>query len=130
MNLWSVVAFLVLSLTGCGPSVGTVRGKVVYQGKNLKSGLVVFMGADGKVSPPASIGADGTYAAVNVPLGTAKIAIDTPPPPPAERPEDEANAKSALADHVSIPLRYKDFNLSGKICEVKWGENTCDIELE
>ncbi len=127
------VALLFLFALGCGRGEGTVTGKVTYRDKPLPSGIVVFVGEDGVVSPPAHLAPDGSYTAIKVPVGRARIAVDTvPPPPPENRNAKEAMDawKAALATFITLPARYKDPNQSGKTFEVKAGKNSCDISLD
>jgi hypothetical protein len=74
--LWVLLS---LALSGCGSKVGSVSGKVTYQGKPLSSGLVIFVDKDGKVSEPAGIQVDGSYTADNVPVGQMTACVETIP---------------------------------------------------
>ncbi len=127
------IALLFLCALGCGRGERTVTGKVTYRDKPLPSGMVIFVGEDGVVSPPAHLAPDGSYTATKVPVGRARIAVDTvPPPPPENRNSKEAMDawRAALANFITVPARYKDPNQSGKTFEVKAGKNTCDIGLD
>ena len=125
-----------VGLPGCSRRSGTVSGTVTYQNKKVTSGVVVFVGADGKASQPAPIKEDGTYTAVNVPVGPVKVAVDNPPPAistggaklPAGDPEAQASAKEA-ARYVPTPLQYRNADKSGLTTTVKGGSNTYNIEL-
>lgn len=69
-----LLALGMLAATGCS-SEGNVSGKISYQGKPLTGGIVVFMSPGG--SRTAQIGEDGTYSISHMPIGLAKIAVDT-----------------------------------------------------
>jgi hypothetical protein len=125
-----------LASPGCSRRTATVRGTVTYQNKKVTSGVVVFVGADGKATQPAPIQEDGTYTAANVPVGTVKVAVDNPPPPsntggaglsPTD-PEAQAAAKEA-ARYTPTPPQYRDANKSGLTTTVKPGSNTYNVDL-
>jgi hypothetical protein len=130
---WLVPSLTLLLLTtvglsGCGRKFGSVSGKVTYQGKALSSGLVVFVDKDGKVSQPAGIEVDGSYAAENVPVGQVTACVETLPLSGGDggpnAPKDQPRPR-----FVPIPPKYKDAKQSELILEVKPGPNTYDIEL-
>jgi hypothetical protein len=74
-----------LGAAGC-QSHGNVSGKVTFKGKPLKGGTVVFV-IPGKGSVVAPIGEDGSYSAARVPVGDARLSVETKSvgPPPAGR---------------------------------------------
>jgi hypothetical protein len=122
------LVLLTVGLSGCGSKPGSVSGKVTYQGKTLSSGLVVFVDKDGKVSQPAGIEVDGSYAAHNVPLGQVTACVETLPlsggdgGPPASKDQPRAR-------YVPIPGKYKDAKQSELTLEVKPGPNVYNIDL-
>ncbi len=74
------VAAVILTLAvGCSPQTANVQGKVTVNGEPLKAGSLQFKSASGTVVV-AQIQPDGTYSAVNVPVGTATIAISAMDP--------------------------------------------------
>src|SRR5438105_2273574 len=79
------VFLLLWAITGCGGGriTSTVTGTVSYQGKPVPAGKVSFYGPNDQVAS-ALIGEDGSYEAMNVPLGTVRVAVTTPPAPSAE----------------------------------------------
>lgn len=73
------VGFVILAaacvvLSGCQPSLATVEGQVRYQGQPLPGGSIIFYCADGQIVR-GLIAPDGRYQVVNVPYGTARVAI-------------------------------------------------------
>jgi hypothetical protein len=126
-----------VGLLGCSGRSATVSGTVTYQNKKVTSGAVVFVGPDGKASQPALIQEDGTYKAVNVPVGPVKVAVNNPPPAnstgggrlPANDPEAQESAREA-ARYVPTPRKYSDADKSGLTTTIKGGVNTYNIELE
>jgi hypothetical protein len=138
-----LAALLVLAASagvlGCGTKTGTVSGKVSYGNKTVTSGEVLFLTQDGKSGAHAAVQPDGTYQAINVPLGTLKVGLQNPPPlyyqqiknrprGVADDPEMQEAAKRA-AHYVPTPPKYQDPNQSGLTTNVKPGENTYNLEL-
>lgn len=85
-RVWCVTVLLasLALIAGCGRPVGTVSGKVTYQGKTLKGGSVTFVSTEGRQSFAAGIGEDGTYSVPNIRGGEYKVCVETdsqkPPP--------------------------------------------------
>jgi hypothetical protein len=73
-----------LLLTGCGPSAGSLSGKVTYKGKELTSGTVLLLGSDG-IPRSAPIGHDGSYRFDGVPPGPARLGVSSPSPTVEQR---------------------------------------------
>ena len=141
----TAVAAAVLAAAGCGSGTADVSGKVTFQGKPVVYGTVVVIGADG-ASKSATIEPDGSYRVSGVALGTAKVAVSSPPPPGSElakkltRPKDDAPDKPPLESQapaseevirnwVAIPDKYSDPNKSEITADVKSGKSL-DIELK
>jgi hypothetical protein len=144
-RLWAGLLFLPLGLllSGCGSSsLATVSGKVSYKGQPLKGGVVSIFPEKGGGAQRASIEADGTYKISKVPVGPAKITVDTSslrPVPQKSLPGPYANApKEALPKdlqgdpehYVPIPDHYADPDKSGLTLDVKSGKNNHDIDLK
>src|SRR5439155_2848316 len=90
LRLAAALGMLVcLAATGCG-SNGSVSGKLSYKGEPLGGGVVVFT-VEGQANASSEIGPDGSYHIDKIPVGTAKIAVDTssakPPPADFRRPQ-------------------------------------------
>jgi len=64
-------------LSGCGRSVGSVSGKVTYQGKSLKGGNVSFHSTEGGQSFSAAIKDDGSFEVPNLLGGSYKVCVET-----------------------------------------------------
>lgn len=66
-----------MGAVGCGPSTGTLTGKVTYNGKTLAGGNVTLV-PDGKGQTfSATIAEDGTYTFANVRSGKYKVCVET-----------------------------------------------------
>jgi hypothetical protein len=69
--------FVAFALVGCQRPVGTVTGKVSYQGKTLKGGSIAFVSTEGRMSFAGTIKDDGTYEVPDVVGGSYKVCVDT-----------------------------------------------------
>ena len=68
---------LLVVAAGCGGKpVGTVAGKVTFQGKALKGGGVSFVSVDGDRSYAASIAPDGSYKVNEIRGGRYKVTVE------------------------------------------------------
>lgn len=124
---WTVISTsLFLALCGCG-SHPHVAGKVSYKDKNLTSGLVSFVGKDGK-KHAASILSDGSYKLIEPPIGQVKVGVEVKPPITVSQGNDKAKAEKPPPS--PIPVQYADPNKSGLTTEIKEGANTYDIPLK
>jgi hypothetical protein len=127
-RFFPLLVLLGFGLSGCGGKHGTVSGKVTYQGQPLTSGLVIFVDRDGKVTQPAGIEVDGSYAADKVPVGPMAVCVETHPLSGGDGGPN--TAKDQLRPrYVPLPTRYKDAKQSGLSLDVKPGQNVYDIEL-
>jgi hypothetical protein len=68
---------VLVGLAGCARPIGTVTGKVTYQGKRLKGGYVTFVSTEGQPSQPAEIGQDGMYTIPTITGGDYKVCVET-----------------------------------------------------
>jgi hypothetical protein len=118
-----------LAAAGCGPRVGQVWGKVIYQGKPLPSGTVIFVARDGS-RMSAVIAKDQTYTITNAPPGLVRIAVKSHPrvPPALSRSSDPNGPAQAPA--VELPPRYADPDQSGLTYTVKKGRHNHNIKLD
>jgi hypothetical protein len=139
-RLVAITALIVASniTAGCNRSepLGRVYGKVTFQGEPVTAGILVFSNHEKGVHMTAELGPDGSYelqtaGGFGLPLGTYKIAVNTPiPEPPVygamnSTPVNAPRANSA----VNIPKKYQDYETSGLSITVEKGENRFDIEM-
>jgi hypothetical protein len=88
---------------------GTVTGLIVYKGKPLSGGSVTFVfGKDAKIK--GKINGDGTFKVEGLPVGVAKIAIES--------------------KGIPIPRRYASVETSGLTLRVTEGKQRFNIELQ
>ncbi|MBN9523993.1 hypothetical protein J0H58_36700 [bacterium] len=73
-----------LFVAGCNRPVGSVTGKVTYQGKELKGGGVTFVSTEGQQSFAATITPEGTYKVPDLLGGDYKVCVDTSSLKPAK----------------------------------------------
>lgn len=136
-----------LLLAGCGGSQGTVSGKVLYLGKPLPAGNVTFIPEKGGALT-AEIKEDGSYTISKVPIGPAKITVETqsvrppaqggfaPPMPPKDAipsgvdPSKLPGFQGQAKKYVQIPEPYSDPQKSGLSHTVESGKHEHTIELK
>ncbi len=129
------ISFGLLGLTiGCGsslPPTGEISGTVTTDGKPVTAGTVKFFPEKGD-PVVASLGADGTYRATGIPLGKARISIETvefknltPPPPGMAKQMSGPRTK-----YVPIPAKYEKPESSELSIEVEKGTKTFDINCQ
>jgi hypothetical protein len=114
--------------------IGSVSGKVLYKGRPVTGGSIAFHSAEGKVFAGA-IHADGTYDLQGVPLGAAKVTVETeslkgsklktPPKDKGGLPKEGEGAPR----YLPIPRQYAEVNTSPLRYTVTAGKQTFDIDL-
>jgi hypothetical protein len=118
-------------LAGCGSGsskLATVEGKVTVDGAPANSGEVIFTATNGALS--ATIQPDGTYRALQVPVGSVQVSITpAPPTPPSASLGKDMPGAPAVARPVPIPKKYTTPGTSGLTTTVKGGTNQYNIEL-
>jgi len=137
-------AILCLAIAGCGKPVGEVSGTIKYKGKPLTIGTIQFLAADG-LYYPADIDANGQYTLPKVPVGEAKVAVNS-----IDEKAGQAFAKKLIAygrgskdgkpagqpprppagNFWLIPQKYGDVQTSELSTTIKRGKNTYDIDLK
>jgi len=126
-------------ISGCrSQPTGTVTGKVSYQNAPVKGGSVVFAGSNGQ-SVIADIKEDGTYTAEKVPVGQAKIAVQTKSlgvvasmpkgSMPADKPSGRMSPEEAKRRYVAIPANFETAETSGLTYTVVGGSQEHDLPL-
>jgi hypothetical protein len=125
-------------IVGCGSGgTGTISGKVFYEGRPLSTGTVTFYPEKGG-GFMAGIGSDGSYKAVDVPVGSARIAVQLPARLTQRRRSEQNGAKQAaghekgikeMQEHSATLLaaEYMDPDKSELVVMVKRGWQTHDI---
>jgi len=122
----AVAAF---ALAGCGPSTGTIEGKVTLNGQPVTDLTVNFVSANGDIVS-ATVGPDGAYTATGILTGDTKVTVT----PMSDTSMDAQQAiKKGKAEpgapKVKINPKYLDSNTSGLALTVKSGKNPFDIPL-
>lgn len=125
-----------LLAVGCGGGTD-VTGKVTYQGKPVVYGSVVMIGPD-RLPKSGTIQPDGTFTVKGAKLGSAKVAVTSPPPPGVTVPKVAKSGRDAEEDRGSstpvtpappevlknwfpLPDRFGDPDKSGVTVDVKVG---------
>lgn len=132
------VAGLVLIGAGCGgpaPSeLAPVRGKVIFRGKPLTTGTIVFVPDPMRNTPGplarADVQPDGSYQlksgdATGAATGWHRVTIV------AVVPTASVPGQRFARPRPLLPEKYRDPELSGLSCEVKPGrDNTINFNLD
>jgi hypothetical protein len=121
---WCVIGLL--AFVGCGSEasldtgpVGTVRGRVTYQGKAVPEGSIINFGAeDGLRLVSAEIGSDGEFVATNVPTGTVRVSVS----PPSVEEEGAEPADPNVIATPPFPERYLNPEASGETINLTEGQ--------
>jgi hypothetical protein len=126
-------------LVGCGSGanskIGNVEGTIKVNGVNANSGNINFTGADG-TTIGAAIQADGTYRAIGVGVGEAKVTVTGAPPPvkgnaPLPVTKDSGMGGTApVGNPIPIPAKFGKAETSGLSTPVKNGTNTYSPDLK
>lgn len=131
-----------LGITACSDSGpkndlngNEVSGTVSLDGKPLTGGMVVF--ATPNDSGTGTILPDGTYKAVNVPLGACKVTVNTMGAEMNARAAGYSNKQvkekggeaATVEKVVAAPAKYRSAETSGLTFTPKAGANTFDIKL-
>jgi hypothetical protein len=133
-----------LLLLGCGKGKGTVKGTIKKGDQPISIGRIVFL--VGNENQSGSI-KDGTYEVVGVPVGEAKVVIDSrKPSKPTEmdrgmlekvpkelrqQKEDQMkNYEEGLKKWVKVPAKYADQNKTPLNFDVKRGDNEFNVKIE
>jgi hypothetical protein len=135
------------SLAGCSrdpnmPKLGTVHGKVTYNGKPVDSGTVTFnpiLGKGGETGQNATgqIEPDGSYVMTTFNTGDGAI-LGQHIVAVVVREKGSENQGKPRADStidysmpkIVTPSKYASVDTSPLRCTVKEGDNTFDIELK
>ncbi|MES2789052.1 MAG: hypothetical protein V4719_05480 [Planctomycetota bacterium] len=132
---WNLEKYLVccglLAALGCGgPATGSVSGSVAFNGKPVQAGVVTFVTEDG-TSTSGNL-TEGEYQIPVIPLGSAKVTVQSLAPAPAMVRADQVATATPVAKatpFVPLPERYQNPKKSGLEYVVISGTNTFDIDL-
>jgi hypothetical protein len=143
--MWAFAAAAVLfTSVGCSKPTGTVIGKVYYNDKVVKGGVVTFVSSDGKNFGKSDIAEDGSFSIADLPLGEGRFTVDTRPLKPnqmADRshshipkdaPPEAAGMKGGGGNadrYVAIPDKYATPETSQLLYTVVAGSQEHKIEL-
>lgn len=72
-----LIGALGVLVPGCARPIGTVSGKITFEGKPLKGGTIGFQSTEERESFATSINEDGSYAITNLKGGSYKVTVDT-----------------------------------------------------
>jgi hypothetical protein len=154
---WLIVVGLtalpIACAAGCGDTMGTVTGQVIYKSKPVPGGLITFRPTQPGRNPVAArLDEEGRFE-IAVPAGDAAITVDNrelqavgkgitfAPPKDAKIPKNEKGEKKELATspsaaerspgkYVPIPEKYYRSDTTDLKMTVKGGMQTETFELK
>jgi hypothetical protein len=122
------VAFVAFSCSST-PPVGTVSGKVEFEGKPAAGGFISFMPKAGGTPITAQIENDGSYLAQDVLVGDCMVQVESPPPDGeaqgqiikemGKAPSKGPPPAAATPKKVKFPERYAKYDTSKLTVVVK-----------
>ena len=144
---FAMASLTLLSCTGCGDKTGDVAGTVRYDGQEIPHGRIVFYCQGGDKLVLMGPISDGSYSIQDVPVGPAKITVETfeqkttpvpgqfskhgsmSSPIPQDQPPDGAAIGDSNRDYLAIPNRYRSVDRSNLDVEISRGQNVHDVDL-
>lgn len=142
---WLLFATVVAGLVGCGPSTGSLSGRVTYKNKALPFGWVKLQAGNGQFFD-AKIETDGAYTFASVPVGDAKFTVACVDPKLetytrqlADQQKSRGNTKSTKIPVLPARTRsrsftsfraYEDITRSKLAFKVEPGPNVYHIDLK
>lgn len=146
MGWYSIIvpAIALLVGSGCGPSTGTVTGKVTFNGQPVNLGTVTIHNENGQVAS-SLLNEAGEFRITNIKPGLVRITVVThpsvppglqlveQPPPPASAVYQPSGTKGGVFTskrrYLWIPERYTHPDHSGLTLTVESGEQSKDLVL-
>ncbi len=120
-----------VAFAGCNARTGSISGTVTVDGVPIGNGSVTIVGEQG--APASASIVAGEYRVEKVPIGPARIAVRSLPPPSMMAPPPKAGSGSETAAVPStfepLPDRYLTPEQSGLSLEVVAGEQQHDITV-
>jgi len=135
----AVILGLLVSVCWCvgcgseGPPVGSISGKVTYNGEPVTGGIVTLFNQQTGIGAGGELDASGTYHIELIQTGDYQVAI-APEPPDLAAMEAIHLGKMPRETIVqppplNIPARYQNAEASGLTATAKEGTNTVDFSL-
>jgi hypothetical protein len=128
-RVWRPALFLaaITTLSGCGPTMGTVSGSVTVDGQPVTSGVISFVPADGKGTPVTVDITSGNYTA-QAAAGSKRVQISAPTVTGRRKEYEGPDAPLVDITEEIVPPKYNsDTELT---FEVKPGANQKDWAVE
>ena len=118
-----------VAFAGCNARTGSISGTVTVDGVPIGNGSVTIVGEQG--TPASASIVAGEYRVEKVPIGPARIAVRSLPPPSMMAPPPKAGSGDGPAASTFEPLpdRYLTPEQSGLSLEVVAGEQQHDITV-
>jgi hypothetical protein len=133
MRAWTGLLLTAMLTAGCGggPPLGQVKGTVMYRGKPVPNGTIVFVGDVPGPVASSNIEPDGSYrlttagSGLGAPLGSHKVMIVAMEEMKGVLPE----ARNPTPPPI-VPIKYSNLATTDLRAEVKEGANTIDFDLK
>ena len=120
-----------VAFAGCNARTGSISGTVTVDGVPIGNGSVTIVGEQG--TPASASIVAGEYRVEKVPIGPARIAVRSLPPPSMMAPPPKAGSGDGPASvpptFEPLPDRYLTPEQSGLSLEVVAGEQQHDITV-
>lgn len=139
-NLFPTIMIGLVTVMGCGPRLGGADGTVTCGGRPLPGGRVTFLCDGGKRPAVSAMISEGRYEVVGLPVGHARIMVETFPPANTTSSAQTApgglptlatpDEKQPPGSYVRIPDRYKQPHTSGLEITIRTGRQVYDIDLD
>jgi hypothetical protein len=121
-----------LCLAGCrggGPPVGTVFGKVTFEGKAVAEGRVTFQNTQSGAGGDALLNNEGRYA-LKAPLPVGDYAVMVSPLIVRMQVDGKGPVVGEEKPAPDIPLKYRTIGSTTLKAGVKEGKNDLDFEMK
>jgi hypothetical protein len=119
VRAWALAALG--GLSGCGRATGSVTGRVLFRGRPLPGGRIIFVIGPGR-RLSAEINKDGTYALTGLPPGALRVALDPTSVPLSGQGQGKREGQP-------LPARYRDPDRSGLRAAIRPGRQQLDFNL-
>jgi hypothetical protein len=121
-----------LFVTGCGRGgapVGTVSGKVTFQGKSVSEGRVTFLNSTTGAGEDALLKKDGTYA-VRSPLPVGEYTVTVSPLIVRIQIDGKGPVVGEEKAAPDIPQKYRTIGSTDLRASVKEGKNDLEFNMK
>jgi hypothetical protein len=127
--LFSALALFLLASCGTRTPVGTVAGKLTFEGKAVSEGRVTFAGEKTGISDEALLSADGSYA-IKKPLPVGDYKVTVIPLIVRKQVDGKGPVVGVEKDAPDIPEKYRLDASSDLMATIKEGKNELNFDMK